>query len=124
MIHSKKDRAMLETLSDQDRKDWELYLLHIFNSPSVFQPPVEKVMPSRRLDLHGMTVGEAHHRTSAFLADHREAATADVVIITGKSGQISHEFTEWLRLDRNVRRYEPIIDSRGGVGSYRIWLKR
>jgi hypothetical protein len=46
------------------------------------------------------------------------------VIITGKSGQIAHEFTEWCRQMPKVRKYDPIVDSRGGVGSYRIWFRR
>lgn len=115
----------MRELNEQDQKDWQLYIDRVFNGPTPEPLPIiERHSPSRRLDLHGMTVGEAHGRTDSFLAEHHEAGTESVVIITGKSGQIAHEFTEWLRRNARVRRYEPMVDSKGGVGSYRIWLRR
>ena len=112
-------------LSEQDKIDWELYLDKVFNSPD--DPPapqIEQPILRRRLDLHGMTVGEAHRRASDFIAEHCEAGSDNVVVITGKSGQIAHEFTEWCRQMPWVRRYEPLIDNSGKAGSYRIWLRK
>lgn len=124
MTAFKKDSKMFE-LSDQDRQVWQLYVDKVFNSPSEPAQPMKEIQSlPRRLDLHGMTVGEAHGKTISFVEDHWEAGTASAVIITGKSGQIAHEFTEWCRQMPKVRRYEPIEDSRGGVGSYRIWFRR
>jgi DNA-nicking Smr family endonuclease len=123
-MHSiKKDRNM-HGLTEQDQQDWQLYVNRVFNSPEEILPQKEQITLPRRLDLHGMTVGEAHGRTQRFIEDHHEAGTASVVIITGKSGQIAHEFTEWCRQMPKIRRYKPIADSRGGVGSYRIWFRR
>jgi DNA-nicking Smr family endonuclease len=123
-MHSiKKDRNM-HVLTDQDQRDWQLYVDQVFNSPEEFLPQKEQIILPKRLDLHGMSVGEAHGKTTRFIEDHHEAGTASVVIITGKSGQISHEFTEWCRQMPKVRKYDPIVDSRGGVGSYRIWFRR
>jgi DNA-nicking Smr family endonuclease len=116
---------MIGQLSEQDEKDWDLYIDRIFNSPEEHLVPIkEQVILKRRVDLHGMTVAEAHHTATEFLAEHAEAGSENVVVITGKSGQIAHEFTEWCRQLPWVRRYEPIVDSRGGVGSYRIWLRK
>ena len=111
-------------LSDEDEQDWNFYINTVFKSAEMIDPPKEAVILKRRLDLHGITVGEAHHRVRQFIAEHFEANTENVVVITGKSGQIAHEFTEWCRQLPWVRRYEPIVDSRGGVGSYRIWLRK
>jgi dsDNA-specific endonuclease/ATPase MutS2 len=123
MCSIKKDRKMHE-LTEQDQQDWQLYVEQVFNSPDEFIPKMEQIALPKRMDLHGMTVGEAHGRTQEFIEDHYEAGTQSVVIITGKSGQIAHEFTEWCRQMPKVRKYDPIADSRGGIGSYRIWFRR
>jgi len=116
---------MFEPLREQDQRDWNLYIDRVFNSPQeTIIPMKEPQALKRRLDLHGMTVSEAHGKVNDFVADHNEAQTEHVVIITGKSGQIAHEFQDWCKQIRCIRRVEPIVDSRGGVGSYRIWLKK
>ncbi len=116
---------MFEPLSDQDRQDWQLYIDQIFNSPSSGPLPVKEPQYLRkRLDLHGMTVSEAHGKVNNFFLEHLESQTESAVVITGKSGQISHEFQDWCKQIKGIRKVEPIIDSRGGIGSYRIWFKK
>lgn len=121
----KREVAMFESLTDQDRQEWESYINNVLSKPEQLLIPIkEPSVIARRLDLHGMTVGHAHGRVNDFIAEHHEAGTESVVIITGKSGQISYEFQDWCKQHRCVRQVEPIIDSRGGIGSYRIWFKK
>lgn len=116
---------MFEPLTEQDQQDWNLYIDRVFNSPQEQLIPLKEPQSlKRRLDLHGMTVSEAHGKVNNFVAEHFEAQTENIIIITGKSGQISHEFQDWCKQIRCIRRVEPIVDSRGGIGSYRIWFKK
>lgn len=116
---------MFEPLTDQDRKDWESYIDNVLSKPEQSIVPLKEPNPiHRRLDLHGMTVGHAHGRVNDFISEHQEAGTESAVVITGKSGQIAYEFQDWCKQHKCVRRVEPLIDSRGGTGSYRIWFKR
>lgn len=116
---------MFEPLSDQDQQDWQLYIDRVFNSPpSEYIPPKEQIGLKKRLDLHGMSLSEAHGHVNNFVADHAEAQTECITVITGKSGQINYEFQEWCKQIKSIRKVEPIIDSRGQIGSYRIWMKK
>lgn len=116
---------MLEPMTEQDRQEWESYIKNVLSRPDQQIVPLkESCVLTRRLDLHGLTVSHAHGKVNDFIAEHREAGTESVVIITGKSGQISYEFQDWCKQHKCVRRVEPIIDSRGGIGSYRIWFKK
>lgn len=116
---------MLEPLSEQDQKEWNYYIDRLFNSPpSEYIPLKEQIGLKTRLDLHGMTLSEAHGAVNNFVSDHAEAATESVVVITGKSGQINYEFQEWCKQLKSIRNVEPIVDSRGQIGSYRIWIKK
>lgn len=114
-------------LSEQDQRDWELYIDKIFKSSSnEIAIPVykEDYTPRRRIDLHGMTVQQSYHALRQFIAEHSEAGSSDIVVITGKSGQIFQEFQEWCKGIKELRKWEPIIDSKGGIGSFRLWLKK
>lgn len=72
----------------------------------------------RRIDLHGLTVHDAHQETRRFLDDSRARGIRDVTIITGRSGGIRDEFERWME-SSGVRRVEPL---RNG-GSYRVRLR-
>lgn len=72
----------------------------------------------RRIDLHGLTVHDAHRETRRFLDDSRARGIRDVTIITGRSGGIRDEFERWMDA-AGVRRVEPL---RNG-GSYRVRLR-
>lgn len=116
---------MLEPLNDRDRQDWQHYIKNIFSSTGSENIPIKEPQHlRRRIDLHGMSVSEAHGKINNFFAEHIEAGTENIVVITGKSGQIAHEFQDWCKQIKAVRKVEPLIDSRGGIGSYRIWFRR
>lgn len=114
---------MLDQLSEQDRRDWELYIQKVLNSPVKIMPSnYKQIELPKRLDLHGLTLHEAYHRFNTFVHQHSEIGKSEVVVITGKSGQISREFTNWCRQTHCVKKWEPVVDSRGGVGSYRVYV--
>lgn len=111
-------------LSESDKKDWELYLQKTFNSRDISFPIYkEEISLPTRLDLHGMTIQEAFHRFAQFVEAHVEAGSNSVVIITGKSGQISKEFQDWCRRNPKIKKWEAQVDTRGGVGSYRVYIR-
>lgn len=114
------------TLSESDAETWQRYITRM-ESVKEFTPlkhiyGTEDL--SRRLDLHGMTVHEAWGKLREFAEQHADAGTHDIVVITGRSGQIAYEFTEWCRRIPAIRRYEAIETRGGKVGSYRLYLKR
>jgi DNA-nicking Smr family endonuclease len=85
---------------------------------SAATPPPKPVIPrqSTTLDLHGMTLTEAHRATLDFIdasGSHRK-----LTIITGKSGQIKAEFTHWLEGIPKVHSVKAKCD--GGAYTVRI----
>jgi DNA-nicking Smr family endonuclease len=71
------------------------------------------------LDLHNLTIREAHTRSLAFIDCAHEAGRGSIEIITGKSGEIRREFETWARLHPRVRGVEPL----NGGGAFRIKLR-
>lgn len=71
------------------------------------------------LDLHGLTVAEAHTRTSNFLLLARSHYDY-VTVVTGRSGAIRDEFLHWLSDDRGISRVEPL----NGSGAFRIYFRK
>jgi DNA-nicking Smr family endonuclease len=83
-----------------------------------------------RLDLHGLTLVEAHRLTREFLHEAIDQGARAVLIITGKgqggSGAIRRELPHWLE----VPSLRPFVASvtladprQGGEGAYRISLR-
>lgn len=112
-------------LSKEDVETWNSFIEKL--KQSGISPPPRFIYgnesPSRRLDLHGMTIHEAWLSLKEFVDLHREYGSKEVVVITGRSGRISHEFTEWCRQLDSVRSYAPIETKSGKVGSYRLRLR-
>lgn len=116
---------MTKGLSKEDLETWNRFVENLKRSE--LSPPPRFIYgeqsPSRRLDLHGMTIHEAWMNLREFVEAHRTQGNKEVVVITGRSGRISHEFTEWCRKLDAVRSYEPIETKSGKVGSYRLRLR-
>jgi hypothetical protein len=70
------------------------------------------------LDLHGMTLHDAHRAFREHVKTARRLQWKKITVITGRSGDIFREFTHWLA-DQPVRSYQ--LQSNGG--SYTIWLE-
>lgn len=81
------------------------------------KPRISKNISST-LDLHGLTVHEAYKKCSSFIEDHYYCKSDNIVIITGRSGQINDEFLSWIMLSKYVRLCEQLPNK----GSYKLWL--
>jgi DNA-nicking Smr family endonuclease len=73
------------------------------------------------LDLHGMTLADAHRASLEHVYQAKQAGDYRyVTIITGLSGQICDEFPRWFENHSLVRSVKAL---RGG-GAWEIWLKK
>jgi DNA-nicking Smr family endonuclease len=70
-----------------------------------------------RLDLHGLTVADAHRRTRDFL---ESSVVRSATVVTGRSGIIRQEFRLWLQNDRRVARIEELH----GGGAFRVHFRK
>ena len=75
-----------------------------------------------KLDLHGMTIQQAFNNVRMFIEEHWSEGSKYVVIVTGKSGKISDEFTSWCSNLLQIRTIEPIGDT-DTPGAWLITLK-
>ena len=112
-------------LSENDAEIWRLYISNLKSSDDLIpcNHIYEQSTMSRKLDLHGMAIHDAWLCLMEFTEKHRMSGTKEVVVITGRSGRIAREFTEWCRKLTHVRSYEPIETRSGKVGSYRLRLR-
>lgn len=91
-------------------------------SPSSFprlalrERPIETVAT---VDLHGMTVQDAHAAVIQHLDIWRTRAKF-VSFITGQSGAIRREFAHWMQQYAAVRRIEPM----NGGGAFKVYFKK
>ena len=113
-------------MSDQDEALWHAYIKDVvpLGKRSVGTPAPQHprtMMPSlgHTLDLHGLTLSEAHARTVELLSIGRERYRF-VTIITGLSGAIRQEFLRWIDGNPMVQRIEAI----NGGGGFRVHFKR
>lgn len=111
---------------EADERLWQAYVADVtpINGPII---PSRRTMPLRglrqalqpSLDLHGMTLQEAHKAVCGFL----EAATGQyrsVVVVTGSSGAIRREFLHWCAGMCQVRR----VETMNGGGAFRLHFPR
>ncbi|CAM6054947.1 unnamed protein product [Sphagnum tenellum] len=77
------------------------------------------VVPAGTVDLHGMTIAEAHSKVLATLDLWRGKAKS-ITFITGQSGGIRSEFVHWLSDHAAIRRIEPM----NGGGAFKVFLKK
>ncbi len=99
-----------------------------------------KLKPERRLDLHGMTLSEAHPALIRFIFDSHEREHRLVLIITGKGkdrdsggpipirrGILRHQVPSWLTsppLGSMILDIREAHRRHGGGGAYYVYLKR
>jgi DNA-nicking Smr family endonuclease len=85
-----------------------------------------------RIDLHGMTLENAHRRLSDFLEDAQDAGKRAVLVVTGKgvregTGVIRAQVPRWLnepRLRPLVLAFEYAQPKDGGMGALYILLRK
>ena len=99
-----------------------------------------KLAPEARLDLHGMTLAEAHPELIRFILNAQSAALRLVLVITGKGkpgpdhgpipqrpGVLRHQTPIWLRqppLGPAVLQISEAHLKHGGSGALYVYLKR
>lgn len=100
-----------------------------------------KMVPDRRVDLHGMTADVAHAVLTRFVLGAHASGARLVLVITGKGrthrdagdfmpkrqGVIRYSVPEWLRqnpLRDKVVQVIPAHRKHGGDGAYYVYLKR
>ena len=89
---------------------------------ATLHPPLSTV-----LDLHGLTLEQAHTRLAAFIEAHVRAGSRELLVITGKSGQLAHEVPRWLTLSDmkiHVSMVSKASPRQGGEGALCVRLKR
>lgn len=100
-----------------------------------------KLAPESRIDLHGMTLAEAHPELIRFILNAQEDGQRLVLVITGKGsrtapdhgpipqrpGALRHQVPIWLRqlpLGPAVLQVTEAHQRHGGTGAYYVYLRR
>lgn len=99
-----------------------------------------KLAPEARIDLHGMTLAEAHPELIRFVLNCQSAGMRLVLVITGKGkrgedfgpiptrmGELRHQVPQWLRLPPlgpAVLQVSEAHLKHGGSGAYYVYLRR
>lgn len=99
-----------------------------------------KIAPEGRIDLHGMTLTEAHPELIRFILNAHDAGKRLVLVITGKGkprddhgpipqrlGVLRHQVPIWLTqppLGPAVLQIAPAHLKHGGTGAYYVYLRR
>lgn len=99
-----------------------------------------KLMPEARLDLHGLTLAEAHPELIRFTLNAVARGLRLVLVITGKGkdrdtggpipmrlGALRHQVPQWLHLPPLgpvILQVTPAHLRHGGEGAYYVYLKR
>lgn len=99
-----------------------------------------KLAPEARIDLHGMTVAEAHPRLNGFILDAYAEGMRLVLVITGKGrsghdqgpipqrqGILKHQVPHWLTMPPIGPLVLQITEAHlrhGGSGAYYVYLRR
>ena len=99
-----------------------------------------KLSPEARIDLHGMTLAEAHPELIRFILNAQSAGLRLVLVITGKGkrgadtgpipqrmGALRHQVPSWLRLSPLGPAVLQVTEAHlkhGGSGAYYVYLRR
>ena len=99
-----------------------------------------KILPEARLDLHGLTLAEAHPELIRFVLNAHSAGMRLVLVITGKgkdrdtggpiptrTGALRHQVPHWLRLPPLgpvVLQLAEAHLKHGGAGAFYVYLRR
>lgn len=99
-----------------------------------------KLEPEARLDLHGMTLDQAHGSLAGFILRSHAAGRRLVLVVTGKGkdrdtggpipvrrGVLRHNVPQWLRMAPLAPLVLQVVEAHlrhGGGGAYYVYLKR
>lgn len=81
-----------------------------------------------KIDLHGMTVDEAHTTLNEALAFAADDACKYILVVHGKGlhgkGELKQRVPSWLRNDRRVQSIFPAQPKHGGDGAVYVLLRQ
>lgn len=95
-----------------------------------------KLKPEARIDLHGLTMAEAHPELVAFILGSHAIGRRLVLVITGKGklrddngrqGILRHQVPQWMALAPlapAILQVTPAHLNHGGQGAYYVYLRR
>lgn len=99
-----------------------------------------KLVPEARIDLHGMTLAEAHPELISFILNAQSAGLRLVLVITGKGkakpdhgpipqriGALRHQVPQWLRFPPVGPAVLQVTEAHlkhGGSGAYYVYLRK
>ena len=99
-----------------------------------------KIAPEARIDLHGMTLNQAHPALTQFILSAQRAGRRLVLVITGKGegggphpsasrerGVLRRQVPQWLHapsLRHAILQVDQAHISHGGEGAYYVYLKK
>ena len=99
-----------------------------------------KLQPEARLDLHGLTLAEAHPELIGFILSSQSQGLRLVLVITGKgkrredsgpipqrTGALRHQVPQWLRLPPLGAAVLQVTEAHvrhGGSGAYYVYLRK
>ena len=99
-----------------------------------------KLKPEARIDLHGMTMDQAHPELIGFILNSQAMGRRLVLVITGKGkmrddggpiparqGVLRHQVPQWMALppiSQAILQVTPAHLTHGGHGAYYVYLRR
>jgi DNA-nicking Smr family endonuclease len=99
-----------------------------------------KLVPEGKIDLHGMTLDQAHPALVQFIMSSHAVGKRLVLVVTGKGkssrddgpipirrGVLKHQVPQWLAaspVGQVVMQIAEAHVSHGGVGAYYVYLRR
>ncbi len=99
-----------------------------------------KLAPQARIDLHGMTLAQAHPALIRFILNAQGGGLRLVLVITGKGkrgddsgpipqrmGALRHQVPQWLRMQPMAAAVLQVAEAHlkhGGAGAYYVYLRR
>ena len=86
----KRVTSSVVPLGERSRDQYPMAALHVSEWPKA---PLVAI-----LDLHGLTLNQAHDAVRRFLRQARGAKIKRVTIVTGRSGSIRTEFPIWMNI--------------------------
>lgn len=118
----------MRKLSEQEKTLWDNYTRGVVESPRNVapvevprtRPQVQDISFKPVLDLHNLTIQQAHDAVVEHLEQAFYLSVKKVQHITGKSGQISQEYESWATLHPRVRKIEKQNDG----GAWKVWIRK
>lgn len=106
-------------LSEKDKKDWENFIKGNFKI--YLKPSYSTNINNYKIDLHGLTIQESFDLLKETLPKCSKNNIKELLIITGASGQIRKEFTEWVK-NPIFKKYIKKVEQKN-TGSFILTLK-